>query len=126
MKINKLLTYLLFLVLSDVYADLPLTIEDLTTDKGSFKLELALTYANVEQTNVSAVRPILVATGSTSVVEIPTVISERNTNTGTLITTLGLRYGITGDLDMYLWANHLSVSNRIQDIDVWSQIILNN
>ncbi|HFA6481960.1 TPA: meta-pathway of phenol degradation family protein, partial [Neisseria gonorrhoeae] len=31
-----------------VYADLPLTIEDIMTDKGKWKLETSLTYLNSE------------------------------------------------------------------------------
>ena len=40
---------MLALVSASAHADLPLTVEDLITDKGKVKLDLSLAYANAER-----------------------------------------------------------------------------
>ena len=87
---------------ASVFAELPLTVEDLVTDKGKFKLDLSFAYANVDQTGVSTGEPISVQTGPTSFVQVPTAVGERSSNRDTLVGTLGLRYGITGKTEVLL------------------------
>ena len=58
-------------------AELPLTVEDLVTDKGKFKLDASFSYANVDRNGVSAGEPIQVQTGPTSFVQVPTAVGER-------------------------------------------------
>ena len=98
--------FVLLLMLSchaaSVFAELPLTVEDLVTDKGKFKLDLSFAYANVDQTGVSTGEPISVQTGPTSFVQVPTAVGERSSNRDTLVGTLGLRYGITGKTEVLL------------------------
>jgi len=100
---------------SSAHADLPLTIEDLITDKGRFKLDLSLTYANTEQQGISTGQPIVVQTSSTSFVTIPTLIGERTGNTDSLVSTTGLRYGLTNKTEIYARANYLHVHQRNND-----------
>jgi len=105
-----------FLLCSPVgRADLPLIIEDLTTDKGRFKFEFSLTYANAEQQGVSMGQPIVVQVGETSFITIPTLIGEHNGNTDSLISTLGLRYGLTDKVELYSRASHLHIRQRNTD-----------
>jgi len=85
---------LLLCLSSAALADLPLTIEDLITDKGRFKLDLSLTYANAEQRGISVGQPIVVQVGPTSFITIPAWIGERRGNTDALVSTAGLRYGL--------------------------------
>ncbi len=72
---------------SIAYADLPLTIEDLVTNKGKAKLNVSLTYANSDQSGV------LVAGGySYATIE---------QNQDVLIGTLRLRYGLTSKTEIH-------------------------
>jgi len=93
-------------------ADLPLTIEDLLTDKGRFKLDASLTYANAEQQGISTGQPIVVQTGPTAFITLPTLIGERSGNTDTLVSTLGLRYGLNDKSEIYGRASHLYTRQR--------------
>ena len=111
--------FVLLLMLSchaaSVFAELPLTVEDLVTDKGRFKLDLSFAYANVDQTGVSTGEPISVQTGPTSFVQVPTAVGERSSNRDTLVGTLGLRYGITGKTEVLLRTSYLHNSERVRD-----------
>ncbi len=93
-------------------ADLPLTIEDLLSDKGRFKLELSAIYANSEQRGVETASPLLVQTGPTSFVPIPTQVGDSYTNTDALVATLGLRYGLTSNTELYGRASLLASDSR--------------
>ena len=109
--------WLLFLIYqSAAHADLPLTVEDLVTDKGRVKLELSFAYANVDQTGVSAGEPITVQTGPTSFISVPTSIGERSSNRDSLVGTIGLRYGLTGRTELLIRSSYLHSSERTRDI----------
>ncbi len=71
-----------------VKADLPLTVEDLITDKGKVKLDLSLSYANADRHGVATGDPVIVQTGPTSFVALPTLIGESVGNSDTLVATL--------------------------------------
>lgn len=94
------------------FADLPLTIEDLITDKGKVKLDLSLAYANVDRQGVSTGEPIVVQTGPTSFITLPTAIGVSQGNSDTLVGTLGLRYGLTAKAEIYARASALTSSQR--------------
>ena len=83
------------------YADQPLTIEDMMTDKGKWKLETSITYLNSENNRAELAAPVYIQTGATSFIPIPTEIQENGSNTDMLVGTLGLRYGLTGNTDIY-------------------------
>jgi len=104
----------LFLLLCapTAWADLPLTVEDLITDQGRFKLDVSLTYANTEQYSVSVGQPIVVQTGPTSFITLPARVGERTGNTDTLIGTTGLRYGLTGQAEIYARTSYLHTNQR--------------
>ncbi len=103
---------LLFMPLS-VHADLPLTIEDLLTAQNHWRLELGAVYANVERTSAQNGQPIQIQTGLTSFINIPTFAGATRENTDTLIITPGLRYGVSGDTEIYARSSWLSNSSRI-------------
>lgn len=69
-------------------ADLPLTIEDLITEKGEVKLNVSLAYANSDRQGLSTGEPITVQTGPTSFITLPTVIGESQGNSDYLVGTL--------------------------------------
>lgn len=54
-------------------ADLPLSLEDLLSDKGQFKFEFSATYANDERRGVETAQPILVRIDPASFVAVLTL-----------------------------------------------------
>ena len=94
------------------HADLPLTVEDLITDKGKIKLDVSLAYANSDRQGVSTGEPITVQTGATSFVTLPTLIGESQGNSDSLVGTLVMRYGLTGKAEIYARGSHLYNSSR--------------
>lgn len=59
------------------HADLPLTVENLLSDKGKTRLEFSTTYVNSERRGVDSADPIIVQTGPATFVEIPSLVGER-------------------------------------------------
>lgn len=106
----------LVLVPSAAYADLPLTIEDLIADKDKVKLDLSVAYANVDRQGVSTGEPIIVQTGPTSFVTLPTAIGESIGNSDTFVSTLGVRYGLTAKAEVYARMSVLSASQRTSGV----------
>lgn len=97
-------------------ADLPLSVEDLTTDQGKVKLDLSLAYANVDRQGVSTGAPIVVQTGPASFVTIPTAIGASLDNSDTLVGTVGLRYGLTAKTELYTRVSGLTSSQRASGV----------
>jgi long-subunit fatty acid transport protein len=110
---NKHYLPLLFLLSAPVaHADLPLTVENLLSDKGKVRINLSATYANSERRGVDASDPLIVQTGPTSFVTIPTTVGENLTNTDALITSTGIRYGLTHKDEIYGRVSALAVDSR--------------
>lgn len=107
---------LLALGAASAHADLPLTVEDLITDKGKVKLDVSLAYANSDRQGVSTAEPITVQTGATSFVTLPTLIGESRGNSDSLVGTLGLRYGLTGKAEIFSRTSYLHSSSRASDV----------
>lgn len=97
------------------WADMPLTIEDLITDKGKFKINLSLSYANSDQQGLSLGSPIQIQTGPTSFIYLPTAIGERTGNSDTLVAVSTLRYGWSGQTEIYGRGSWLSTQQRMRD-----------
>jgi len=89
MLLRALLTCLLITASVSGRADLPLTVENLITDKSKFKLDLSVTYANLDRQGVFTGEPITVQTGATSFVSLPTLIGESRGNSDSVVGTLG-------------------------------------
>nr|VFK54290.1 MAG: outer membrane insertion C-terminal signal [Candidatus Kentron sp. TUN]VFK56270.1 MAG: outer membrane insertion C-terminal signal [Candidatus Kentron sp. TUN] len=98
------------------HADLPLTVEDLITDKGKIKLDLSVAYANSDRQGVSTGEPILIQTGPTSFVTVPTLVGESLTNSDLVVGILGLRYGLTAKAEIFTRASYLYSSNRTSNV----------
>lgn len=109
---NKFLVVSFYIFSLPVFADLPLAIEDLITDKGKLKLDMSLAYTNIERDGLETAEPLLVQTGATSFVTLPTKIGELKSNTDALIATVGLRYGLTSNAEIYTRASYLYRDNR--------------
>ena len=107
---------LLVLGTASAHADLPLTVEDLITDKGKIKLDASLSYANSDRQGVSTGEPITVQTGPTSFVTLPTWIGESRGTSDSVVGTLGLRYGLTGKTEIFARTSYLHSSRRSSDV----------
>lgn len=64
--IAKGLCMVLSIASTAALADLPLTVEDLFTDKGKYKLDVSLSYANSDRHGISTGEPVTVQTGVAS------------------------------------------------------------
>ena len=93
-------------------ADLPLTVEGLITDKGKIKLDLSMAYANADRQGVATGDPVMVQTGPTSFVTLPTLIGESSGNSDTWVASFGLRYGLTEKTELYTRISAVSSSQR--------------
>ena len=108
---NILISFVIFSPLV-VRADLPLNIEDIMTDKGKLKLDASVTHINSENSRSELAAPIYIQTGSASFIPVPTEIQENGSNSDMLVGTLGLRYGLTGNTDIYGSGSYLWRENR--------------
>ena len=97
-------------------AELPITVEELITEKGKIKIDVSLSYANADRQGISTGIPIIVQTGPASFVSLPTVIGERIGNSDIAVTTVGLRYGVTSRAEIYARASYLASSQRSSDM----------
>lgn len=102
-------TLLLFQI---THADLPLTVENLISDKGKVTLEMGLTYGNnkVNDTKTSGYIPVQIS--DTSFINIPTVIRNEQIQNEYLIANIGVKYGVVKNLDVSLRSNFVYSSNR--------------
>lgn len=97
-------------------ADLPLTIEDLTTEKGKVKIDVSLAYSNSDRQSVFTGQPIIIQTGESSFVTLPTLIGESRGNNDSLVSTLGLRYGLTNKSEIFFRTSYLYSSTRNSEL----------
>lgn len=95
MFVFRLCAVLFLFAIRSAWADLPLTVEDILTDKGRVRLDLSLAYANSERTGVAVGEPVIVQTGRASFVTLPGQVGERISNSDSLVGAFGLRYGVT-------------------------------
>ena len=97
----------------NVLADLPLSLEEIYTDKGKLKLESSVAYSNSERTDITMGNPVMIQTMNHSFVVIPSMLSQTKSNSDILVGTMGLRYGLTGKTDVYGNVSYLINSNRL-------------
>lgn len=97
------------------HADLPLTVEDIITDAGRFKLDVTLTYANSERQGLARGEPILIQVGPTSFISLPSAIGESQRNTDSIVGTLGMRYGVSEKAEFYARGSYLYNMHRSYD-----------
>lgn len=112
----KKLVSLSFLGFSQIlYADLPLTVENLISDKGKFTLEAGIIYGNnkINDTKFGGYIPVQIS--ETSFINVPTSFKTEKIQNEYLVTTLGMKYGLVKDLDISLRSNFIYSSNRFLD-----------
>ncbi|OOS02316.1 Outer membrane protein beta-barrel domain-containing protein [Moraxella cuniculi DSM 21768] len=94
------------------HADLPLTVEDLTTDKNRFKLDTSLSYYNQSQTSLAPQTYGMADLGNGRVIILPAPAAENNSNTDMLIVGAGLRYGISDSWEVGVRGNFVHTAER--------------
>lgn len=122
LTINKLYIGLLPMVTcSFAFADLPLTVEDLITDKNKFKLTTNISYFNQSQRNLTEQGYSFIDLGNGRTLSLPNPPTEGTSNTDSLIGTLGLNYGATDKWELGVKANALYRQTRFSASDVNNQ-----
>ena len=76
---RALIAFVCLLAQPLAWADLPLTVEDLISERGQWRLELGLTHANLERQGVATGEPIEVQTGAATFVLLPTTVGGGST-----------------------------------------------
>ena len=97
-------------------AELPLTIENIITSKNKLKLDLSISYSNLELQGVQASDNVLIQTGTTSFVSVPSKVGQTKINSDILIANIGARYGLRDNLEGYFRMNYLYTDNRITNL----------
>ena len=82
------------------WADLPLTIEELLAEKNQFRFRFALNYTNSDRGDIDSYYA-LVQTGDDSFVLLPFYVEEVRRNRDVLAMTLGGRYGVAVNTEVY-------------------------
>jgi len=110
------------------HADLPLTIEDLLTDKGEMRINTSLTYHAGFSESAAYAR---VSVNDGRVAYVPTPYSSIRENSDILVGTLALRYGVMRNTEIYAQGSGMysnsrtdsqgstSENSQSQFVDVW-------
>ena len=93
-------------------AELSLSLEDLLTDKGKLRLEAGISYTNSESEQAQPANPGYIQTGANSYIAVPTALRQGSRNSDILVSTAGLRYGITAKTEIYGSMSYLWRSDR--------------
>ena len=100
------------------WADLPLTVENLISDKQQWRIETSVLYSSLNSEGVQTSQPITLQIDESSFLTFPTQISGTQSNTDFLVTVLGLHYGLTGQTEIFARGSHLYENQRGQGVDV--------
>lgn len=102
------------------YADLPLTVENLISDKGKITLESSLIYGNSKSKDMQAVSSVPVQVGVNAYINLPTEFASSELQTDYLVANIGAKYGISQKADLGMRINGvyqtkiilISIANR--------------
>jgi hypothetical protein len=95
-------------------ADLPLTIEDLITQQKSFRMDMSMAYANSDRERVSSRYQIFEA-GNGQFIQLPVSVGDARRNADILALTLGFRYGLTADTELFTRLNGVIETTRFEN-----------
>jgi len=93
------------------YADLPLTIEDLLTAERRWRADINLIYANSDRRDVDSLYSTI-QIGPTQFITVPVSVGQARQNSDILALSLGVRYGMNLDAELYSRVSTLSQSTR--------------
>lgn len=101
------------------YADLPLTVENLISDKGKITLESSLIYGNSKSKDMQAVSSVPVQVGVNAYINLPTEFASSELQTDYLVANIGAKYGISQKADLgmringvYQTQNNLNINSQ--------------
>jgi len=100
---DRLLTALLlcvFVAPITTYADLPLTIEDLLTAERRWRADVNLVYANIDRRDVESLFTTI-QLGPGQFINVPVSVTQARQNTDILALSIGLRYGMSLNTEIY-------------------------
>ncbi len=97
-----------------VFADLPLTVEDLITAPNKWRLDMGMSYVNQERRDLQQGGFFLVDLDAGRSIAIPLPSTQGQSNTDTLIVSPALRYGVTSKLEASLRGSGTLQQSRFQ------------
>lgn len=112
-KLTLIMVVQLVFCTPNSHADLPLTVENLISDKGKISINTELVYGNSKsnQAQITGVIPIQI--GNNSYINLPTNISNSRNQSEYLVSAIGLKYGIgkNSDIGINISGSHQSQHN---------------
>lgn len=119
MRNLKLLTlisnFVAIFVCTHAYADLPLKVEDLITDKKRFKFTANFAYQNQYKTTTSQQSYTALPLANGTVLQVPRPIRIIKNNNDTLQANVGIKYGVTNSLEVGI--NNTGYHNEQRSFD---------
>lgn len=94
-----------------VYADLPLTIEDILTAERRWRADIDLVFANSDRRNVDSLYGTI-QLGPTQFITLPVSVGQARQNRDVFALSVGARYGMSLDTELYSRVSALSQSAR--------------
>lgn len=107
-----ILCLLAILFSSNLYADLPLTVENLISDKGKVTLESSLIYGNSKAKDIQVLGSIPVQVGTNAYISLPTQFGNSELQSDYLVASVGAKYGISKKADIGIRVNGIYHSQR--------------
>lgn len=108
------ISFFLCIIVVPVHADLPLTVEDLTTDRNRFRFDANFSYFNQSHSSLNYQGFNLIDINGQTLA-IPNLPTTGTKNTDSLLASIGIRYGLSNDLDMGIFINGISSEQRLAD-----------
>ncbi len=96
---------------------MPLVLEELISNRGKVKINASINYLNSDQRGVSTAPPIVVQAGPNSYVYVQRQIGDRIENSDSFVGTLGVRYGLTSNTEIYLRGSGYTTRRRGFDVN---------
>lgn len=93
-------TLMALCVVMTARADLPLTVEDLLTAKGRYRIEADLVFANSNRRQTTSALQTIQAGGG-QFIQLPVSLGDTRHNADVFATTLGFRYGLSLETELY-------------------------
>ncbi|WP_315386040.1 hypothetical protein [Microvirgula aerodenitrificans] len=93
----------------------PLIVDDLVMDMGKIKFDISAIYTNTNNNSVFAGDTTVIQTGPVSYISIPTTVSDRQDYSDSIVSMLGLRYGLTEKTEVYSRVTYLFNRQRAND-----------
>jgi len=100
-----------------VHANAPIILDDFVSEPGRLKLDVSIAYSNSDRAAFSAGDPLLIQTGPTSFVEVPTAMGQGRHISDSVVGTLSLRYSLRNGVDIYGRTSYLSSSSSVSAIN---------